>query len=100
MCGRFLAEHVENHNGVGFNVMDNAPRVVAVMDPELVALDANRGHRPRMRETEHLTLLKPPQEESGFHTSGFAERRGLDFTVEPHERFVRLSGHGDRLCQI
>jgi len=48
-----------------------------------------------MRETEHLTLLKPPQEESGFDASGLAKRRRSDFTVEPHERFIRLSGRGD-----
>jgi len=93
---RLLAEYFQNDNSVGFDVIDNAPGVVAVIDPKLVAVNANRGHWPRVRETDHLTLLKSPQEESGFNPSGSAERRGLDSTMDPYERLVRLSGHSDR----
>ena len=95
MSQRSFAKHVQDDDGIGFDVVDNAPGVVTVVDPEFVALAAHSWHRARVRKTEHLTLLQAPQEEAGLHTAGFAERRGLYFTVEPDERLVGRSGHGD-----
>ena len=91
---RLLAEHLKDDDGVGFDVIHNAPRVVPVVDPELVALDPNAGQGPRVRQAEHLAALKPSQEESGLEAAGLAERRRLDFTMEPHEWFVSGTCHG------
>ena len=39
-------------------------------------------------------MLESPQEKPSLKTARFAERRSLDLTVEPHERFVDGLAHG------
>jgi len=51
-----------------------------------MALRPDPGHPAGMRETEILTVLKPPEQEPGFDPSLPRERRCLDFAVEPDER--------------
>ena len=85
---RFLLTYFAYHDGVRIKAVDKTPRFVLVIDPQFMALWANRWHGPSMRHRQHVTPLQFPQQKPGFEPGGARKRRGCDLTVEPHEGFV------------
>jgi hypothetical protein len=56
-----LAEHIEDYDGVGGNMIDDPPSLVLIVNPEFVALWANRWHWPGLWQTEIFAFLQSSQ---------------------------------------
>jgi hypothetical protein len=61
LCG-LLAEYVNDHDGVLVGSVDDSPGSGRIVDPQFVAARADDRQGPRMRQAQHVTLLKPPEQ--------------------------------------
>lgn len=85
---RFLLKYFAYHDSIRIKAIDKAPRFVPVIDPQFMALWANRWHGPRVRHRQHIALLQFPQQKSRFEPGSARKRRGFNLTVEPNEGFI------------
>jgi hypothetical protein len=81
----FLAEHIEDYHRVGSNVVDDPPSLILVINPQFLALRANRRHWPGMRQTKDLAFLQSAQQESYLDPSFGTERGRLDLASQPNQ---------------
>jgi hypothetical protein len=70
--------------------VDDSPDLIPVTDSQLMAPWRNVGHGSRVRHRQPFSALKPPQEETGLHTSFARERRSLYLPTEPCERLLHF----------
>jgi hypothetical protein len=76
-----LAEDVEKNDRIRRNVVNDSPRLVMIADSQLVAMAADCGHWPRMGQAQTLSLLEPPEKQTGFQAGLITERRGFHFAL-------------------
>jgi hypothetical protein len=89
---RRLFEHVENHDRVGSDVINNPPDAVRVLHAELMTSLADARHGTRVRKRNALAALQATQQHACLDPGLGRKRRRLDFTVQPRQRLVGL-GH-------
>ena len=82
----FLAEYIEDYHGVPGNVIDDPPSLVLIVNPEFMALRADRRNWPRMRQTQALAFLQSAQQKSGLNPSRGTERRRFHLASQPNQR--------------
>jgi hypothetical protein len=85
---RFLAEHFHEDNGVGVDSIDESPRDILVLDPELMTPRSDHGHRSRMGQAELLSFLQTSQQEPGLEPGSPGEGRRFYLAFQPDERPV------------
>jgi len=89
-CGlRLLAEDLQDNNRVGRNVVDDAPRRLAILNSEFVAIRADGRQWPGVRQAEYLALLNAAKQPR-FQARGLTEGRRFHLSLQPDERFVTL----------
>jgi len=76
-----LGEDLENNDCIRRDVVDDSPRLAAIIDSQLVAMMPDCGHWPRMGQTQTLSLLEPPEKQPGLQASLITERRGFHFAL-------------------
>lgn len=62
-----LAENLEDDHGLGLQVVEDAPVLVFVADPQLVAPRSDVRHGPGMRQADSFALLQPPEQHAGLN---------------------------------
>src|SRR5437867_6129841 len=87
-CRRLLREYLQDHDRIRSYVVDDPPGRVHVVNAQLVATSANRGHRARMRHTQQLATLQSAQQVARPDPARLGEGRRLNLSVQPDEMFV------------
>ena len=87
---RFLAEHLQNDDGIGIGPIQDAERAGRIVDPQLMAPRADGLHRPRMWQRQRVAVLHQPQQVPGLYSSFRRKRRRLDLALQPDERLACL----------
>ena len=88
---RFLAEDLQDHDGIGVTSIDDPPRESSVLDAQFMASWSNRRHRSRMGHTQQLALLQPSEKKPSLEPGRGRKGRSFDLPVEPDKRPVRRS---------
>jgi len=84
----FLAEDIADNNRVDICSVDNSPGDTIVGNPKFVAASADSGHGARARKAQFIAPLKLSQQEAGFNSCRWPERRRLNFAAQPNQWLV------------
>jgi len=88
---RFLAEDLQDHDGIRVTSIDDPPRDSSVLDAQFMASWSNRRHRSRMGHTQQLALLQSSEKKPRLEPGRGREWRSPDLPVEPDKRSVHSS---------
>ncbi len=87
VCVLLLQDLRDDHR-VAIDPANNSPCHVDIHDSQLVAAQADAGHRSRVGHFESLAGLQSPQQESGLKPCLLGEGRRLHFPMQSDKRFV------------
>src|SRR6056297_275372 len=84
----FLAEDIADNDRVDICSVDNSPGRSIVGNPKFVAAPADSGHGTRVWKAQFIAPLKLPEQEAGFNSCRWSERRRFYFAAQPNQRLV------------